>query len=331
MASCVLTGNKKTITGPLEIPESYGPRSLKQITQSGFSLRPVPSADGKRLLYVSGNRSTHQNTQAYERDLVSGREKRLFEVQYYDNETKFIYSSSTDELKENPPYIEKSLLAMKGLEASALDQKDDWGHILPRTEIYKATLDSSQIDRVTKKPFFDGDVSVRGKRHELVFVRWNNNVPSSYILNVKTKNTSIVGSENSWTSDPAYSQDGEEMAWVEKAEKSGWIILTGSAYGKNGKVRYQTENRVRDIAWHPKGDEIFFSEKIGDNSEIFALTLDSGCKRQVSFHSALDFHPYPSSDGSKIYFSSDRTGACQIYETNLDSLPPCSEPKPTLE
>ena len=338
IASCVLTGGKKNQTGPLEIPENYGDMKVKQITDSGESLRPFPSDDGKRLLYVSRNKSTHKNLQAYERDLVANKEKRLtyqngevFEVQYYNNETRYVYSSSTDEIKENSPFIEKELLAMKGLDANELIQKDDSGLILPRTEIYRATLDSSRIDRITNEPNFDGDISIRGKRHELVFVRWVRDVPQSFVLNTKTKNLSSVGNEKTWTSDPAYSDEGEELAWVEKSDDAGWLLLTGSAYGKNGKVRYQSPHRIRDLVWHPKSNEIFFSEQNASNAEIYALTLETGCKRQITFHSALDFHPYPTADGSKIYFSSDRSGDFQIYEASLTGLPACPETKPTIE
>lgn len=338
VASCVLSGKKTKITGPLPIPDNYGPRAVKQITNSGISLRPHPSADGQRLLYVSGSRSTHENFQAYERDLKSNKEKRItyqngdvFEVHYYNNEKSYIYSSSTDELKESPPYIEKSLLAMKGHSVDELNLKDDLGFILPRTEIYKTALDSSKISRITKKPLFDGDISVRGKRHELAYVRWSKKIPEVYVLNTKTESASRVGNEKAWTSDPAYSVDGDELAWVEKSDKSQWLLLTGSAYGKNGKLRYQSKNRIRDIIWNPNGDQLYFSELDDENSEIYALTLETGCKRQVSFHSALDFHPYPTADAAKLYFTSDRTGSNQIHEINLDGLPPCPKTKPTLE
>ena len=338
VVSCVLSGDKKKISGPLPIPDNYGPRTVKQITSAGENLRPHLSLDGHKLLYVSGHRSTHNNFQAYEKNLKTGQEKRItyqngdvFEVHYYDKEKGYVYSSSTDELKENSPYIEKSLLAMKGHEANELNLKDDMGFILPRTEIYQTTLDSSKINRVTKKPLFDGDISIRGKRHELAYVRWSEKIPEVYILNVKTENVSRVGSDKAWTSDPAYSVDGDELAWVEKSTDSKWLLLTGSAYGKNGKLRYQSEYRIRDVIWSSNGDELFFSEHKDGNSEIYSLALETGCKRQVTFHSALDFHPYPTTDASKLYFTSDRSGTNQIYEINLDGLPPCSKTKPALE
>lgn len=301
---------------------------------SGTNRRPaLDDQDPQFLYFISSNRHEHTQPQAYRLDLKTKNLRRLtyqngevFEVIPMSN-NQLIYSSSTDEIKEDPDYIRGALAEFKGEKDQTLTVTDDLGQTLPRTEIYKASLDGNQIERITDNPGFDGDISLRGKRYELAYVRWVGGIPHSHVINIKTKNKSDVGPSNLWTSDPAYSPRQDEMGWIEQTKDGQWLLITGTAYGKQGKIRYQSPFRIRDLSFHSDGEQVVFSEAIDaatpPNYEIFLLNIGTGCKRRLTYHSALDLEPQVSQDGSRVYFSSSRTGIMQIFELPLGNLPTC--------
>lgn len=262
-------------------------------------------------------RLTYQNGEVYE----------VIPVTIDGSVQKIMYSSSTDEIKEDSDYIRGALSNLKGKTSDLTPIKDDLNFPLPRTEVYLASLDGHRIERLTQDPGFDGDISLRGKRTELAFVRWEKGTPQAQVFNSSTKNKSFVGHAGSWSSDPVFSPTQDELAWVERQEDGLWLLLTGSAYGKNGKIRYQSSGRIRDLNYHPNGKTLIFSESTKDdtstNFEIAMYNLVSQCKRRLTYHTGLDLEPVFSPDGNTALFASDRSGVFQIYQIDLKQLPPC--------
>jgi TolB protein len=73
-------------------------------------------------------------------------------------------------------------------------------------------------------------------------------------------------------------------------------------------------------AFHPDGKSLFLTISESGNSDIYQLDLEGNIKRRLTAgpSGALNVEPAPSPDGSKLAFSSDRSGHPMIWVMNTD-------------
>ncbi|MES1195565.1 MAG: Tol-Pal system protein TolB, partial [Steroidobacter sp.] len=73
--------------------------------------------------------------------------------------------------------------------------------------------------------------------------------------------------------------------------------------------------------WSPDGKQmaITLSRKDGD-VDVYTLELATQMLTRITDDPGIDTEPSWSRDGSKIYFTSDRSGSAQIYETNVNDM-----------
>lgn len=83
-------------------------------------------------------------------------------------------------------------------------------------------------------------------------------------------------------------------------------------YWANGATKVLTP--ARWVAFAPDG-KIIYSTEEGD---IWTIKPDGSEQRQLTNTPATDFFPRPSPDGQFIYFTSNRTGAHQVWRMNAD-------------
>src|ERR1035437_8488881 len=119
LALLVVAGCKHTPTGLGPIPENKD-GSLQVIIDEGDSSQAVYNTKGDKLLFVSKKRPAHVHDQVYEKDLITGIERRItfqngstFQPHYQPKDLWIVYSSSTDELKENPPLLNPAAVTSK--------------------------------------------------------------------------------------------------------------------------------------------------------------------------------------------------------------------------
>jgi Tol biopolymer transport system component len=67
-------------------------------------------------------------------------------------------------------------------------------------------------------------------------------------------------------------------------------------------------------AMSPDGRSIAFQSSVNDNQDIWLLDLTSGNRTRFTFDPGIDFAPLWSPDGSRILFSSNRSGPFDLYE-----------------
>jgi tol-pal system beta propeller repeat protein TolB len=83
-------------------------------------------------------------------------------------------------------------------------------------------------------------------------------------------------------------------------------------------VRLTTNNYYDgEPCWTPEG-KIVFETWRDINHEIYIMDGDGQNQQNLTNNSALDGEPSVSSDGTKIAFSSDRSGAYEIWVMNID-------------
>lgn len=73
-------------------------------------------------------------------------------------------------------------------------------------------------------------------------------------------------------------------------------------------------------AFHPDGKSIFLTISEAGNSDIYQVDLEGNIKRRMTAgpSGALNVEPAPSPDGTKLAFSSDRSGHPMIWIMNVD-------------
>ncbi len=345
---------KSTSTSTAVILEKVGPYTL--LSQFGVNDAPRFSADGRHLLYVSSKRLSHSNPQLYDRDLKTNLEHRLtfqdgeiFDGIYDHTGTGIIYSSSTDEIKENPRYITdaiKNFASNTAANSATLastrastphSPKDFWGDKLPPTDLYHVVIDGSTIQRMTKAYEFHGEISADPKSNEIVYAAVTGGRTELFRMNVKShseqpflKTTAPAPNAVSPASTPPvpsdewpqYSPDGKHVVWVRAVAPQKSEIWMADANGANAHKVIGGDAVYWTPSWSPSSDAILFSSNRTTPLvfELYALKSDGTCIQQLTKNSDLGkknfrlWQAEVSPDLNEIVFTSDISGEPQIYK-----------------
>lgn len=122
---------------------------------------------------------------------------------------------------------------------------------------------------------------------------------------------------------PTISPDGRHVVFSRNDRGTTRLMVADrSATGELSHVRTLVRNQPFDQAFtpafSPDGHYIAYSAwRAGGFRDIRLVDLRSGAEKNLTSDRAMDMQPVWSADGSKIYFSSDRTGIFNIYELEL--------------
>jgi Tol biopolymer transport system component len=89
-----------------------------------------------------------------------------------------------------------------------------------------------------------------------------------------------------------------------------WFDRAGTVLGSTGEPM---EGGISP-SMSPDGCCVAFSRSVNGNQDIWLLDLDSGDVTRFTFDAGIDFVPLWSPDGQRILFSSNRSGAFDLYE-----------------
>jgi Tol biopolymer transport system component len=124
-----------------------------------------------------------------------------------------------------------------------------------------------------------------------------------YIMNADGGNVRRLTENNAKDSEPAWSPDGQRLAFVSLRDGNEEIYVTevGST-----EARRLTETRAADFApaWSPDGRHIIFQSQRDGNTNIYIMDADGGDLRRLSQDNTFDIDPMWSPNGRNIVFTS---------------------------
>ncbi len=300
-----------------------------QLTTIGENLDGHFSNDGKKIIFLSRERPSHAQAQVYEKILSTKTERRVTfqdgdnsSPRYDSRAENIFYASSTDELKENPLFLQRELGAMP--ETPDVNQPI-WKNT--PSDIYTSGLNGDHIQRLTDFHGFDGEIAPHPKGQFIYFSSIRSGRLQIYAMNIKTKGIHLVSKQPQLNeSAVAISPDGQWLVWVQYADdfKSSQLVRSDirgehTATITNGAYLHLSPS------WSPKSDEIVFSGNRDNptNFDLFVIKNDGTCLRRFTEDGGQETTPSWSPDGTQLLFSSNRTGSFQLYLTMYQPLSGC--------
>jgi TolB protein len=111
---------------------------------------------------------------------------------------------------------------------------------------------------------------------------------------------------------PAWSPDGNRLAYVSFEQKRSMVYIQNIADGKRIKIA-ESKGINSAPAWSPDGGRLALVLSREGNPEIYLLNLADQKLQRLTQNPAIDTEPAWSPDGREIIFTSDRSGGPQIY------------------
>lgn len=316
-----------TTAEPIPVGKKLDLTSLGfQLTETGINEMPSISGDEKQIVFVSRQRPAHSQSQIYIYDLYNLTERR---VTFQDgdcrdplllkNSPRLIYSSNTDELKENPLLFEPKAEPKEVSSAKAM-------------EMYLSDLSGADIIRLTDRKGFDASTWQRPDRpssfiysseHKGAMEAWQINIEQKVqVPLLQKKNISIF----SLRPNPKVNR----WAWIERSSEETAEVLT--SVGKNPGSKEEKLNLpvgdYRDLLWLDD-DHILFSAKINITDkpsqyyQLYSYHVANKCLGKV-FESAANLRwPQLLKNQNSLIFSSDLSGKYQIYNKALSLSEQC--------
>lgn len=306
VATTVSIGCSSAPKAESKIPAMLNSADEEILVDDGNCSEPVYSPSGDRLLYICQNRPTHSQSQIYERDLSTGTERRLtfqngstFHPRYHPKDPWIIYSSTTDELKENPPLLNPPT------EPSPLP-----ADLQQPTEIYIHSLDGFEITRITDRLGHDGEAQFSTDGKELTWTRVDNKRTKIFSINRFTK---VAHALSGFQDNPVgYVQapGRKASAWLEW-DKDFTHVRLKFKKGSTAPVEINADHNVDkdDLAFSPDGQFLAWSQfnALRGYREIWVLNVATSCSFMlVGSDSADRRHPAFSPDVKRIAYTITR-------------------------
>jgi TolB protein len=138
-------------------------------------------------------------------------------------------------------------------------------------------------------------------------------------------NPRVIANSSEPIMSPAWSPDGQSIAYVSFENKAAAIYVQALTTGVRSRVSARAGINGAP-AWSPNGKKLALtlSRKDGD-VDVYTLELSAQLLTRITFDPGIDTEPTWSQDGSKLYYTSDRSGSPQIYE--VSATDPRATPK----
>jgi len=198
-------------------------------------------------------------------------------------------------------------------------------------DVYVMNADGSGLRRITKSPARDTSPSWSPDGKRIAFARQRgeggeNSVCDSCIATIRLDGTGTkrLTGTSGFASDPAWSSNGEQIAFSKFVGGSGSDIFKMSAADGSQKTNLTNTRRAQESEpnWSPDGDRLAytsFTEAQGAFDRVFTMNADGSNQTNLTGRDG-GWSPAWSPDGDKIVFSSANPGApnFDLFVMNTD-------------
>ncbi len=301
--------------------QAFKQPDVQMVTFLGKNRQPV-FISNSTFVYVSSDRNRSQkDPQLFFKDLVRGKEKQITHQRgtltngfFVDEKGHIFYSSTTDEEKESPYQLKKYLDRFP-----SSVKNDSFFHVdFSPQEIYYSKIDGSDIERVTKYSGYDGFPTYLPKKDRLYFSRWYNGQLSFFAQSLN-KNSAPWKVNKTAGHDLGLqiSPDEQNFVWFRFSPDFRSSQVVSADLNFKGTNYLTLENGVNwSPTWHPNGKSVIYSARNSNmkDFDLYEVSTDGECKRQLTGFTGDEFFPAISPDGKQILFTSTRSGSEQIYK-----------------
>jgi TolB protein len=184
---------------------------------------------------------------------------------------------------------------------------------------YKGGIDDQR--KIIRRFCSDVIYSLTGDRGifdtEIAFVSTSSGTKEIYICEFDGYNIQRVTHTNSISLTPAWSSDGQWIAYTSYAKGKPDLYIN-NLKEKRGTVVSEKGINITP-AWHPNKFELAATLSFSGDPEIYLLTGTGKVIKRLTNNKGIDVSPTWSPDGRNMAFVSKRSGTPQIYIKNLDS------------
>ena len=195
-------------------------------------------------------------------------------------------------------------------------------------EIYASHRDGSQIQRLTNSPDFDAEARYHPTGEFLVFSTVRTGQLKIFKMASDGRGQTAWSRGQYLDSEAYFSQDGKSLVWVRYSENvSESQIYRARSNFEEARPLTTRKAQHSSPVWHPDNEHIIFSSNRAPAGgfELYVMKNDGSCMNRLTYSSGDDQSPEISPDGTKILFTSDRSGYEQIYMLDFKVPTTCPE------
>lgn len=320
----------QTNAAPLKDAREKHLTNIRQLTTEGENAEAYFSPDGKRLIFQRTTKSDgcdqifSMNVDGSDMKMLSNGEGKTTCAYFTPDNKSIVYASTFKADAKCPPKPDYT----RGYVWS----------LFPGFEIFKANLDGSNPQALTRAARYDAEATIR-RDGTIVFTSLRDGDLDIYTMDKNGGNVKRLTNEMGYDGGPFWSYDGKQIVYrahhpeTEKEKTDYEALLKDNLIrptkldlwvmdAEGANKRRVTNNGKANFApfFFPNGQRIIFSSNLDDargrNFEIYAINADGTGQERITFNDAFDGFPMFSPDGKKLVFCSNRNAAKQ-GDTNV--------------
>lgn len=192
-------------------------------------------------------------------------------------------------------------------------------------EVYGVRYAHETAHNLTSNPAADYSPTVLRHTGKILFVSDRDGPSEIYVYDTQTNVVTRLTHNNLPDDHPAWSSDGDYIAFVREVSPGNTEIFTMWSDGTHEVQLTNSPGSDIQPDWRPNGEDIVFASdrdaKYGPGQylEVYRMKHDgSGVTRLTVNDDGIDYYPKWSPDGSLIAFTTHRPGLNQCYASALE-------------